>query len=89
MVGFAKVPLTNDADVPEAPPVSPPVTVGALQLYVVPAGTIPLVPLVGLTVNDIPLQVTDVIALITAVGFTVTVTVNTDPVQLPVIGVTV
>ncbi len=62
---------------------------GTLQLYVVPDGTIPFVPFVGTNVKLTPLQVTVLIALITAVGFTVTVTVNTDPVQLPVIGVTV
>ncbi len=54
----------------------PPVTLGALQLYVVPAGTIPLLPLVGVALNNTPLHPTAVIALITALGFTVTVTVN-------------
>jgi hypothetical protein len=54
----------------------PPVTVGALQLYVVPAGTIPFVPFVGVALNNAPLQLVAVIALITAVGFTVTVKVN-------------
>ena len=50
----------------------------------VPAGTIPLVTSVGTTgVNDIPLQVVPVKALIIALGFNVTVTVNGDPVQEP------
>ncbi len=71
-----------------APPVKPPVTDGTDQVYKVPAGTIPLVLLVGLTVNVTPLQLTDVIALITAVGLIVTVRVNVAPVQLPVNGVT-
>ena len=67
-----------------------PVTVGALQLYKVPAGTIPFVPFVGVTVNNTPLQVTPVIAVTLAVGLTVTVTVNVVPTpQLTVVGVTV
>ena len=77
------------AFVPSAPPVIAPVTVGALQLYKVPAGTIPFVPFVGVTVNNTPLQVTPVIAVTLAVGLTVTVTVNVVPVQVPDIGVTV
>ena len=71
------------------PPVKPPVTLGALQLYNVPAGTIPLVVFTGLTVNSTPLQLTVVIAFITAVGLIVTVTVNAAPVQFPDNGVTV
>ena len=49
-----------------------------------------MVLLVGVTVNDTPLQVTVVIAVITAVGFKVTVTVKLafTP-QLSVVGVTV
>ena len=66
----------------------PPVTLGALQLYVVPAGTIPLLPLVGVALNNTPLHPTAVIALITALGLTFTVNENTGPVQLPVNGVT-
>ncbi len=86
--GLVKLPLINDAFVPLSPPVMPPVTVGADQLYNVPAGTIPFVPSVGLTVKLTPLQLTVVIAVITAVGFIVTVTVNVAPVQLPDNGVT-
>jgi len=48
-----------------------------------------LLPLVGVALNKTPLQPTAVIALITALGFTVTVTVNVAPVQLPDNGVTV
>ncbi len=74
---------------PVVPPVIPPVTVGALQLYVVPAGTIPFVPFVGVALNCTPPHVVAVIALITAFGFTVTVIANAAPVQLPDNGVTV
>ena len=87
--GFVKVPLIVVAFVAGAPPVNPPVTLGALQLYKVPAGTMPLVIFVGLTVNATPLQLTELIAVITAVGLIVTVNVNVDPIQVPVIGVTV
>ena len=88
-VGLLNVPVNIVAPLPVVPPVIPPVTLGALQLYVVPAGTIPLLPLVGVALNKTPLQPTAVIALITALGLTVTVTVNVAPVQLPDNGVTV
>ena len=74
---------------PVLPPVIKPVTDGALHAYVVPAGTMPFVIFVGVTTKLTPLQVTAVIAVITAVGLIVTVTVNTAPVQLPLVGVTV
>ena len=61
---------------PVPPPVIPPVTLGALQLYVVPDGTIPFVPLVGVTLKNTPSQLIAVIAVIAEVGFTVTVKVN-------------
>ena len=77
------------AFVPVTPPVIPPVTAGADQLYNVPEGTIPFIPSVGVTVNVTPLQVTPVIAAIDTLGFTVTVTVNVAPVQLPDNGVTI
>jgi hypothetical protein len=88
-VGLVNVPVIIDAPLPVPPPVILPVTDGALQLYNVPAGTTPLIPLVGDDVNNTPLHVVDVIALIVAFGFTVTVKVNTAPVQLPEVGVTV
>jgi hypothetical protein len=75
-VGLVNVPVTLAAPAPVVPPVSPPVTIGALQLYVVPAGTIPFVPFTGELVNNTPLHVVAVIALIAGVGFTVTVNVN-------------
>jgi hypothetical protein len=52
------------------------VNVGANHLYRVPSGTIPLIPLVGVMLNGAPLQVTKVIALISAIGLNVTITVN-------------
>ncbi len=88
LVPFAKLPVILAAPLPLAPPVIPPVTLGALQLYNVPAGTMPFVPFTGVSVNNTPVQLTPVIALILAVGLTVTVKENTDPAQLPDIGVT-
>jgi hypothetical protein len=90
LVGFVNVPLIFIALVPGAPPVIPPVTDGALQLYKVPAGTIPFVTFVGVTVNNTPLQVTPVIAVTDATGLILTVTVKVDPKpQLTVVGVTI
>jgi hypothetical protein len=77
-----------DAIAFDKPPLKP-VPVGALHVYVVPAGTTPFVASVGVTVNITPLQVTVVIGVTVAFGFTVTVTVNAAPVQAPVVGVTV
>jgi hypothetical protein len=79
------------ADGPElgAPPVIPPDTEGAGQVYVVPAGTVPLAPSTGVVVNDAPLQIFSIMAVIAGFGFTVTVTVNEGPVQPAAIGVTV
>ena len=90
LVGLVKVPKMFDPPpVPDKPPVSPPVTIGTDQLYVVPAGTTPLVPLTGVVVNSIPLHVVADIELIVAFGLTVTVNWKVAPVQLPVNGVTV
>jgi len=90
LVELINVPLIFTALVPITPPVIPPVTVGADQLYNVPAGTIPFVPFVGVTVNNTPLQVIPVIAVIADTGFTLTVTVKLAPApQLTVVGVTV
>ena len=84
------MPVIVVADRPEAPPVMPPVTIGADQLYKVPAGTIPLVILTGVTENNTPSQLTAVIALIEATGFTVTVNTNDAPTpQLTEVGVTI
>ena len=87
LVGFVNVPLITAAFVPLKPPVNPPVTVGTDQLYNVPKGTIPFVPFVGVAVNNTPLQLTVVIAVITGVGFTLMDSVNVEPIQLPDTGV--
>ena len=84
-----KVPEINDPFVTLIPPVNPPVTVGAAQLYIVPSGTIPLVILVGDIEKVFPLQILADRALTTAKGFTETMIVKTDPLQLPDTGVTV
>jgi hypothetical protein len=73
--------------VPLAPPVTVPEYVGTDQLYLVSAGTIPLVPFVGVTTNGTPLQVTVLIAVTSGVGFSVTISVKDAPTQLPEVGV--
>ena len=83
------MPVIVDALLPDAPPVIPPVTPGALQLYVVPAGITPLVTFTGVTLKNTPLHVVVLIAVILAYGLILTVTVNVAPVQLPDTGVTV
>ena len=88
MVGLVNVPLILVALVPVTPPVIPPNTLGADQLYKVPTGTIPLVPFVGVTVNVTPLHVTVLIAVITAVGFNVTVNVKAALAPHVVLGIT-
>jgi hypothetical protein len=88
-VGLISVPLMFAAPVPAAPPVMPPVTTGVPHVYVVPAGTMPFVPSTGATVKELPLQMVEVIVLITGMVTTVTVTVNVLPVHVPEIGVTV
>ena len=70
------------------PPVNPPETDGADQLYSVLSGTIPFVIFVGLTLNIIPLQIFVAIAVISATGLMVAVTVNVAPIQVPETGVT-
>ena len=85
---MVKVPNRLVAPLTAVPPVIPPVTIGNDQLYVVPAGTIPLVILTGVTVNAVPLHVIVVIAVIDATGSTLTVIEKILPVQLPDTGVT-
>ena len=65
--------------VADTPPVTVPVNIGALQLYTVLPGTMPLVPLVGVITNGTPLQVTVDIEFISAAGSKVMVTVNGSP----------
>ena len=85
---MVNVPIIVAALVPDKPPVMPPVTIGADQLYNVPAGTIPLVLFTGVALKVTPLQVVAVIGVITAVGFKVNVKINDAPVpQLTVVGV--
>ena len=88
LVELVSVPLIVNAPLPGAPPVNP-VPAGADQLYVVPAGTMPLVLFTGVTVNPLPLQTIAVIGVMAGFGLTVTVTVKVAPVHVPVTGVTV
>jgi hypothetical protein len=48
-----------------------------------------LVILTGITVKATPLHIVDVIAVTAGLGFTVTITVKSVPMQLPDVGVTV
>jgi hypothetical protein len=77
---FWTVPVIDDTKADWAwPPLMLEVKVGAIQLYNVPAGTVPFTPLVpttGLTVNTTPSHVVVVIVEIVGRGFTVTITVN-------------
>ena len=88
LVVLVSVAATDVAPAPaEVPDI--PATTGAAQLYVVPAGTVPSVPLAGTTEKAVPLQTVIVWLFIAGIGLTVTATVKLDPVQLPVVGVTV
>jgi hypothetical protein len=51
LVGFVSVPFGEACPVAAVPPVSPPVTDGAFQLYVVPAGITRPPPLVNVFTN--------------------------------------
>ena len=78
-VRFSRLPnIVFTLSVADAPPVTVPVNDGSSQVYLVAAGIIPFVPLVGVTTNGTPLQVTVVIALTSGVGFKVTITVNVE-----------
>ena len=89
------MPLIFAELLPVAPPVIPPVTIGNPHVYVVPAGTIVAgvgTPFDGAAENVPPLQIVAVWFGITGVGFTVIVTVNDGPLQVPAapeVGVTV
>jgi hypothetical protein len=73
----------------DRPPVNP-VPVGTVHVYVVPAGTIPFVPLVGLVLKAIPPQILVLIGVTLAVGLMVATNVNVVPTpQLTVFGVTI
>ena len=86
---LVRVPEILEAPDPVVPPVILPVTAGADQEYVVPAGTKPFVELAGVAVNAVPLQVVAVIFVTAGLGLTVTVTVKVAPEQDDVAGVTV
>ena len=83
LVGLVNVPVMILCNVPDAPPVTPPVTVGADQLYFVPTGTIssPLMPppLTGVNTKLSLLHIISSLALIEGFGLIVTVNVNTSP----------
>ena len=79
IVGFVKFPVILDVAVPVAPPVIPPVTAGASHEYDITVGTIPSIPLTGVTVKPDPLHAETAIAVIAGVGLTVNVYVNTEP----------
>ena len=83
------MPVILASPVPGPPPVIPPVTEGADQVYVVFAGTRPLVTSTGVSVNVPPLQIVVLMLVTAGIGLTVTVIVNVAPVQLPETGVTV
>ena len=87
---FINVPVT-EGPVPPASPVIVPDVTAAVQVYVVPDGTIPLVIFAGVTVKADSLQTVAVMAVTEGLGFTVTVTVNDGPVHVPAgeVGVTV
>src|SRR5664280_2293089 len=74
LVGLLSVPVT-DAPLPATPPVRPPVTTGTPQVYVIAAGTTPLVTVTGVTEKAAPLHAVPVIAVIAGMGLTVTVLV--------------
>jgi hypothetical protein len=82
LVVLFNVPVICKAPLPVAPPENPDPD-GAGQLYVVLDGTIPLVPLAGVTVNPVLLHTVVVIAFMDGTGFTVTVTVKDAPTQKP------
>ena len=66
---FVKVPEILVWAVPVAPPVNP-VPVGVAQLYVVPVGTVPLVPSTGVKLKASPLHIVTDIAVTAGTGFT-------------------
>ena len=59
-MGLVRVPFKVLCPVALVPPVKPPVTVGAFQLYVVPEGTIIEPPVVKVLLNGLPLHLVSV-----------------------------
>jgi hypothetical protein len=81
-VGFVNVPVIILVPLAGVPPVTPPVTVGACHVYVVPSGMIVVGALfVSGCVNVPPLQIVSLCAGTTGVGLSVIVYVNTAPAQ--------
>jgi hypothetical protein len=85
LVGLVSVPFMLAAPMPAAPPVIPPVRIGTGQLNIVPEGTMPLMPSVGITVKGTPLHVTTVMLLMYGTGFTVMVPFADACKQVPVV----
>ena len=84
-----KLPVTDRVVLPASPPVNKAsVTVGAPQLNVVFEGTVPLIPLVGVTANA-PLQIAVLMAEITGLGSMLASKIKLEPTQKLVAGVTV
>jgi hypothetical protein len=70
-------------------PVMVPVEVGSDQLYKVPSGTVPCIPLVGVTMKPTPLQVLVEIPTIFGLGLKFTTTEKAAPSpQMGVVGIT-
>ena len=77
LVGLVSVPVIMLCNVPPAPPMIPPVTVGDDQLYVVPSGMIVVgASFISVSVNEPPLHIVSLCAGTTGVGSTVTVNVK-------------
>ena len=86
LVGFTKVPVIVEDEIPAIPPVIPPFICGIPQEYVVPTGTITDdvgEPLIGVVLNKLLLHALTVKLDITGLGFTVTINVNGFPAQAP------
>ena len=88
LVGLLRFPVIEEALVTLNPPNNPPVTEGANQLYVVPAGTIPFRPFVGVILNVTPSQLIAVIFVMVGTGLSETTKVKLVPTQDPDCGVT-
>lgn len=88
-VELISVPLMFAELLPEAPPEIPPLIVGAGQLYEISAGIIPSVPSTGIVVKVPSLHIAAVRLFTAGIGFTVIVTVKSEPVHGPDTGVTV
>jgi hypothetical protein len=86
---FLSFPEIKFCCVPDAPPVIDIEIIGTFQVYSVPSGTMPLVLFTGEITKGTSLHIALVITVISAVGLTVTVTVNPkSSEQLTEVGVT-